>query len=257
LLSPADEVALAKRLERGDMRARERLVMSNIRLVVVLARHYHVPEGSVMSQADLVQEGILGLIRAVELFDWRKGSRFSTYAAVWIRAAMTRAVCARADAIRRPRAARKNRRRLVLAEQELRRRLGREPVDKEVAAESGLAEQVVWGLRQEPHTVSIDQPLDGSATLGELLAAASDVAEAVASEAEAQDLRRAVAGLPDRLRQIIILRYGLAGGAPETLAAIGRRLGLTRERIRQLETRAFEQLAAHTGEAQKPSHFTL
>jgi RNA polymerase primary sigma factor len=244
LLTASQEIELAKRIERGDHQARNRLITCNLRLVVSIAKRYRLPEASGLSLLDLVQEGIVGLIRAAELYDWRTGNRFSTYATLWIRQGVSRAIMLKGQAIRVPTSVRMRMRAVVRAEQDLRRRLGREPDDAETATLAGLDVVELRALRLRSTTCSLDQPVEqGTSLLGELIPSSDDVFEDVSQRLRGAALREAVGELPTRLREVIVLRYGMAGHEPHSLAAIGRRFGLTRERARQLERKALDQLA--------------
>jgi RNA polymerase primary sigma factor len=246
LLTPAEEVALAKRIERGDIEAKHRMVESNLRLVVSIAKRYR---GMGLPLLDLIQEGAIGLDRAAEKFDWRRGHKFSTYATWWIRQAIQRAISNNARTIRIPIHALERRRKVELAQQQLESELGRSPTRTELAVASGLSPNAVDDvLAMTRTTISLNQPLgsDGSAPveLGELVA--DPRAENLDDELEREQLdlglRRAMAGLPDRERLVLERHFGFSG-APETLQQIGTALGLTRERVRQLEAHALSTLA--------------
>jgi RNA polymerase primary sigma factor len=245
LLTAAEEVSLAKALEHGDERARQRLIESNLRLVVSVARRY---SGRGLSFLDLIQEGNLGLMKAVERYDWRLGHRFSTYATWWIRQSVTRALADQGRTIRVPAQVVDTINRMARIDRQLTQKLGRAPTVDEVAAEMELTPEKVEHLRrvaQEP--VSLAAPVGDDATeLGELI---EDERQMKPGEdmAEAQrDSRVAelVAQLPYRERTILELRYGLGGGQQHTLEEVGRRFGVTRERVRQIETRTLRRLAA-------------
>jgi len=245
LLTAAEEVSLAKALEHGDERARQRLIESNLRLVVSVARRY---SGRGLSFLDLIQEGNLGLMKAVERYDWRLGHRFSTYATWWIRQSVTRALADQGRTIRVPAQVVDTINRMARIDRQLTQKLGRAPTVDEVAAEMELTPEKVEHLRrvaQEP--VSLAAPVgDDSTELGELIEderqmkPGDDMAEAQ------RDTRVAelVAQLPYRERTILELRYGLGGGQQHTLEEVGRRFGVTRERVRQIETRTLRRLAA-------------
>lgn len=244
LLTANEEVELAKRIERGDLVARERMITSNLRLVVSIAKRYRLPEASGLALLDLIQDGIVGLIRAVELFDWRTGNRFSTYATFWIRQSIGRALMLKGQTIRMPTTVHARLRAVIRAEAELRAKLGREPHESETAGLTGLPLDELRAMRQRSATVSLDQSTDdGTSVLGELIPGDDDVFEDVSARLSGVALRREVARLPHRLRELIVLRYGMAGEEPQSLAEIGRRFGLTRERIRQLERKALDELA--------------
>ena len=245
LLTAAEEVELAKRIERGDLQAKERMINCNLRLVVSIAKRYQT-QG--ITLGDLVQEGVIGLIRATEKFDWRKGFKFSTYATWWIRQAVQRGVANKARTIRIPVHIVEREQKINRAIRELLVKLGREPSDEEVARHSKLPLTQVREVREAARAVaSMDAPVgaDGDASLGDLFAAGGPSTEDEADATLRDDaVRRAVAKLPDRERDVIALRFGLVGDGPTSLEAIGKRLGMTRERVRQIETEALRRLAA-------------
>jgi RNA polymerase primary sigma factor len=248
LLTAAEEVALAKRVERGDRAARERMINSNLRLVVSIAKPYHrLQTNPDLALLDLVQEGILGLVRAVEKFDWRRGHKFSTYATWWIRQAIQRGIASRARTIRIPVHVLERERRLARAEHELALRLGRPPRDDELAAEAGITAAQLADVRRAARSVtSLDRPVGAEdAVLGELLPGGP--AEAVEEEVDvllaADALRRAVEALPELERDVIRIRYGIESGDPHTLTETAAALDLTLDRVRTLEKRALGRLA--------------
>jgi RNA polymerase primary sigma factor len=245
LLTAAEEVELAKRIERGDGQAKDRMINSNLRLVVSIAKKY---QGHGLSLLDLIQEGIIGLIRAVEKFDWRRGYKFSTYATWWIRQAVQRGVANKSRTIRIPVHIVEREQKIARAERELTLKLERPPTDKEVARTAKLSLKHVREVRAAARAVaSLDKPLgdEGDTAFGDIVATdKSDVEEEVVVGLSEHALRGAVDKLPDREKRVIKLRYGLDGDPdPRSLEQIGRELGLTRERVRQIETQALERLA--------------
>jgi RNA polymerase primary sigma factor len=245
LLTAAEEVSLAKRIERGDVEAKHRMVESNLRLVVSIAKRYRRLG---LPLLDLIQEGAIGLNRAVERFDWRRGHKFSTYATWWIRQAIQRAISNNARTIRIPVHVLERRRKVELATQRLESELGRRPTREEIARAAGLSPERVdeaWGLART--TLSLNQPFgaDGDPTeLGELLPDRrnEDLDEELERTRRRRVVHRVLLGLPDRERLILERHYGLSGEA-HTLQEIGRELGLTRERVRQLEVHALATLS--------------
>jgi RNA polymerase primary sigma factor len=231
LLDPAKEIELAQRIEKGDLDAKDLLVNSNLRLVVSVARHY---VGQGLTLDDLVQEGMLGLIRAVEKFDYRKGYRFSTYATIWIRQALQRGLDNTGRTIRLPSHMSQRARRIARVERELTAELGEPPTDEKVAAAAELDIEEVALLRERDRALaSLDQTVgdDGETALGALLPADGEtVDEEVERETEASSLREAVNRLPEDEREVIHLRFG--------------RLGMPPSKARQAEERALRRLAA-------------
>jgi RNA polymerase primary sigma factor len=244
LLTPAEEIELAKQIERGDLVAKERMVNSNLRLVMSIARRY---QGQGLSMGDLVQEGTLGLIRAVEKFDWRKGFRFSTYATLWIRQSIQRGLENSGRTIRLPVHVGQRARKVARARRELTAKLGREPSDEEIAAETGLElELVLEAAKADREPTSLDLPVgdDGETSLGALIATdEAEPHEEVEDTLRHEAVQRAINTLPDKERTVIHLRFGTGGEPPQTLSEVGRRLGLSSTRARELEEQALKRLA--------------
>jgi RNA polymerase primary sigma factor len=244
LLSADQEVELSKRIEQGDLAAKERMINSNLRLVVSIAKKY---QGQELSLLDLIQEGIFGLIRAAEKFDWRKGYKFSTYATFWIRQAIQRGLANKARTIRIPVHIGQRERKIVRAERELSAKLGREPTDVEIAAAAELPLDQVDEVRDAARTVtSLDRPIgeEGDTALGDMLeAGAPPVDHEVEVSLSEELLRRTIEELPETERDVIRLRFGLEDDEPQPLRETGRRLGLSAERVRQIESRALKRLA--------------
>jgi RNA polymerase primary sigma factor len=248
LLTAAEEVALAKRVERGDAAAKERMINCNLRLVVHVAKRYR---GHGVPFGDLIQDGVIGLNRAVEKFDWRKGFKFSTYATWWIRQAVQRSVAGQARTIRVPTHVNERRQTLARHARKLEPELGRPPTHEELAKSTGLSlTHVEEALGVAEARVSLNAPLaDDDGELGDLFAddAAENPEELAEDALRARALREALAELPERERRIVELRFGL-DGEPQSLEAIGAELGLTRERIRQLEAQALASLGTTLGD---------
>jgi RNA polymerase primary sigma factor len=244
LLTAAEEIELAKRIERGDLEAKERMINANLRLVVSQARRY---QGHGLPMEDLVQEGMLGLIRAVEKFDWRRGFKFSTYGTLWIRQAIQRGLQNHGRTIRVPVHVSQRQVKVRKIEAELSTKLGREPTDEEIAAVSEIPLEEISELRELSRAMtSLDQPVseDGETALGDLLASdRPEPLEEVAVTERDQRVNEAVRRLPAAEQSVIRLRFGLAGEEPRTLRQAGSELGITAERARQLEEQGLRRLA--------------
>jgi RNA polymerase primary sigma factor len=245
LLNAEEERELARRIERGDFVAKERMVNSNLRLVVSIAKHY---QGQQVPLMDLIQEGMLGLIRAVEKFDWRRQLKFSTYATPWVRQSIERGIAYKARTIRIPVHVLQRERKIGRAATGLAAELGREPSDEELAAAVELPVHHVLEVRDAARAVtSLDKTVgeEEGTTLAELFPSeAAEPSEEIDTSQRDGMLRRAVSELPDREREILCLRYGLAGECrPQSVEQVVRALGVSRAEVRDLEQDALERLA--------------
>jgi RNA polymerase primary sigma factor len=244
LLTAEEEIELAKRIERGDLEAKDRMVNSNLRLVISVARKY---QGQGLPLGDLIQEGMLGLIRAVEKFDWRKGFKFSTYGTLWIRQAIGRGLANSSRTVRLPVHITARARKISDAERKLAVELERTPTEEEIAEFVDLPLDEVADIRRaDKGPASLDQGVgeDGDTSLGDLIPNdGPTVEDEVVSDYAGAALREAVGTLPEPEREVVTLRFGLDQEEPVALRETGRRLGLSSERVRQLEDQALKRLA--------------
>jgi RNA polymerase primary sigma factor len=244
LLTRAEEIELAQRIERGDLKAKEQLVNSNLRLVISNARKY---QGQELPLLDLIQEGILGLIRAAEKFDYRKGFKFSTYATFWIRESIQRAIANRARTIRIPVHIGQRERKIGRVQRDLIATLGREPTDEEIAQAAEMSVREIRETREAARVVtSLDRPVgeEEDTTLGSLLPSSERGPDEQIDIALREDaLHRALDQLPEREREVVKLRYGINGDNPTPLTETSRRLGITSDAVRTIERRALKELA--------------
>ena len=245
LLTAAEEIELAKRIEKGDLAAKDRMVNANLRLVVSVARKY---QGQGLPLGDLIQEGMLGLIRAVEKFDWRKGFKFSTYGTLWIRQAIGRGLANSGRTVRLPVHIASLARKIRDKERDLGAQLGRDPTDEELAEAVELTMQEVRDIRAADQApASLDKSVgddDGGTALGDLIADDAETpAEQVEQDMGERTVQRAVSQLPSPERDVLTLRYGIGGRDVTDLRETGRRLGLSGDKVRKIEDRALRRLA--------------
>jgi RNA polymerase primary sigma factor len=251
LLTAAEEIELAKRFERGDVEAKDRMINANVRLVISQARRY---QGQGLSLGDLIQEGMLGLIRAVEKFDWRRGFKFSTYGTLWIRQSIQRGLANSGRTIRVPVHIGQRERKVRKVEQELAKKLGRDPTDAEIAEAAELSEELVLEAREiARHLTSLDQAIgeDGDTALGDLLPSdRPQPDEEVGASLGEKRVREVVGQLPEDERKVVTLRFGLGGSEPKSVRETGAELGMNAERTRKVEEAAL-RLLAESGELEE------
>jgi RNA polymerase primary sigma factor len=244
LLSAEEEVSLAKRIERGDVAAKQQMIEANLRLVVSISKGYL---GRGMNFLDLIQEGSLGLIRAVEKFDYRRGYKFSTYATWWIRQAVTRSIADKGRTIRIPVHMMERLNKVVYAERALIQQLGRDPSPAEIAAELECStHEVREALRMAQQPVSLEKPIgdEEDSALADFVedATAASPFEVASAALRRQSVGRVLASLPTREREVLEMRYGITGDRVRTLDEVGRAFNITRERVRQIESRTLKKL---------------